>query len=424
GITGSLMYFASGMLPQRPVALAHQFIAWTVIAYVVLHVVAQIALGGIRGLLKIVSPRAAYGGAALFASAVSAVAVGAILYPLDKTMIVPLDVRHISELPIIDGKPDDSAWSGAKQVQIHTVRGMNLPKGEVPVRVRGVHDGQRVALLFEWQDTTRSQKHIPLIKTAEGWKLLQTKYDIQDEDEYYEDKFAVLLALTPELAGGGSSHLGPKPLAGKPGAPGKRGLHYTTDGSYVDVWHWKSVRTGPLNQVDDNHFGPPLPVPDKPGPRYTGGYSQDPKTGGGFEQNFQKIEGTPYVEPKWLPKDFAALNVRMGAIDLDPDIGDSGQWWMMKPDTAPYSRELDNYPVGTVIPSVVIDRPFEGDRGDVTAAASWEDGWWRLEAVRKINTGSKFDVPVNNGTYMWVAVFDHTQTRHSRHLHPLKIVLN
>ncbi|MGI9046124.1 MAG: ethylbenzene dehydrogenase-related protein [Burkholderiales bacterium] len=423
GVTGSLMYFFPGLLPERTIAAVHQYVAWAIIVYVVAHVVAQIAVGGLRGLLRIVSPRAAYGGAALAAIAASAVAVAAVLYPLDKAVIAPLNVRHVAELPKIDGELDDTAWQHIEPVELHTTRGTNLPGGEVAVRVRGVHDGEQVAMLFEWRDSTRSQKHVPLIKTPEGWKLLQTKFDIQDEDEYYEDKFAVMFSLNPEVAGGGSSHLGPKPLADKPGAPGKRGLHFTSDGSYVDVWHWKSVRTGPLNQVDDNYFGPPMPVPDKPGARYTGGYTQDPKTGGGFEQNYKKLEGTPYVEPKWLPRDFPQLAARMGTIDLDPNVGDSGQWWMMIRDTVPYSKELDDYAVGTVLPSIVIDKPFTGDRGDVTAVASWKGGWWRLETVRKIGAGSKFDVALDNGTFMWVSVFDHTQTRHSRHLHPLKLVL-
>ncbi len=80
-LTGCLMYFAPGVLPERTVATIHQFIAWAIIGYVVLHVVAQIALGGWRGLLKIVSPRAAYGGAALAAAVVSAVAVAAVALP-------------------------------------------------------------------------------------------------------------------------------------------------------------------------------------------------------------------------------------------------------------------------------------------------------------------------------------------------------
>jgi hypothetical protein len=57
--------------------------------------------------------------------------------------------------------------------------------------------------------------------------------------------------------------------------------------------------------------------------------------------------------------------------------------------------------------------------------ARWQDGWWRLEVTRKLDTGSEFDIPLDQDkpAYLWVAVFDHAQTRHSRHLHPLRTIL-
>ena len=90
----------------------------------------------------------------------------------------------------------------------------------------------------------------------------------------------------------------------------------------------------------------------------------------------------------------------------------------------PYSAELDAaIPVGTVLPSVVYSKPFEGDRGDVSAHAVWKDGWWTLEASRQLDTGSKFDQPFADGVYLWVSVFDHNQVRHTRHLTPLRVTL-
>ncbi len=97
-----------------------------------------------------------------------------------------------------------------------------------------------------------------------------------------------MLASSP-VAAGNTSRLGPKPLADKPGPSNGLGLHVATDGSLADVWHWKSVRSGSIDQFDDNYFGAPMEA--KPG-RYTGGYTQDPKTGGGFEQNFDRIGQT------------------------------------------------------------------------------------------------------------------------------------
>jgi hypothetical protein len=70
---------------------------------------------------------------------------------------------------------------------------------------------------------------------------------------------------------------------------------------------------------------------------------------------------------------------------------------------------------------VIYDKPFEGDRGDIAAAAQWKDGIWTIEAVRKLDTGSRFDQPIRDGMFLWVAAFDHNQVRHTWHIHPLEI---
>lgn len=420
-ITGLLLYFFGGGLPHQTVILVHRVVAWLIIAYMVLHVVAQFGMGGVRQLLKILNPRAAYGAAAAVAMAVAGGAAAAI-YVVDKAAIDDLIVPETSAAPTLDGDPNDATWRQAKAVHIRTERGRNQPGGEVEVTVRAVHDGEYVYALFEWPDSTRSQKHLPLLKTEKGWTVVQTEFDIQDEDRYYEDKFAVMFAHSPQMAGAGSSHLGPKPLKSKPGPAGGRGLHYTADGSIVDVWHWKSVRTGAANQMDDNYFGPPMePNPKKK--RYTGGYTQDPATGGGYKMNWQAFS-TGVVTPKRLPKDPELLK-RLGPVDLSPDVSDAGQLWMPVSQTVPYTKELDTYPVGTVMPSVLIEGPREGDRGDVTGVAKWSDGWWRLEAKRKLDTGSKYDMEFSKEypLYLWVAAFDHAQTRHSLHLHPVRVAL-
>jgi hypothetical protein len=290
------------------------------------------------------------------------------------------------------------------------------------VHIRALHDGKKAYFLFRWKDATRSQKHIPLQKTAGGWKLLHTNYYNNDENEFYEDKFAVMIAQSP-VAGGNTVRLGAKPFADKPGPSNGLGLHVSPDGSLADVWHWKSVRSGVLHQFDDNYFGPLQDA--KPGAaRYMGGYGQDPHTGGGFEQIFQKIPDSPYVKLRMLPKDLAAQQAEMGIFNPDPNVSDMGKFSMSKTDMIPYSAEADAaIPVGTVIPSIVYDKPFEGDRGDVSAHAQWKDGWWTLEASRVLDTGSKYDQPIATGQFMWVSVFDHNQVRHTRHILPLRLAL-
>ena len=112
----------------------------------------------------------------------------------------------------------------------------------------------------------------------------------------------------------------------------------------------------------------------------------------------------------------------MGGFNADSTVSDEGSYAMARTDVLPYTATLDaGIPVGTVIPSVVYDKPFEGDRGDVAVRAKWKDGWWTLEATRVLDTASRFDQPIETGMYMWFAVFDHNQVRHTRHIRPVRI---
>jgi hypothetical protein len=127
------------------------------------------------------------------------------------------------------------------------------------------------------------------------------------------------------------------------------------------------------------------------------------------------------VVPRFLPDDPAILE-RLGTINLDPEVSDDGDWWLPIATVQHYTEELDAlYPVGTVLPSVILRQKIEGDRADVSAAGEWSDGQWQLEVRRKFDTGSPYDVLIADNTYLWVAVFDHSQTRHSWHFRPLQI---
>jgi cytochrome b subunit of formate dehydrogenase len=418
GVTGTLLYLDTALLPHDLTTTIHRVAAWSVVAYAMIHATAQLIMGGVRQLLKVLTPRLTYVAAGVFALLIGS-AAAATMFGIDRSTLTTLKVAHVQTPPQIDGDASDKVWAAAEAVDVHTVRGANFPNGEVTVHVRAVHDEQNAYFFFEWADATRSQKHLPLVKTADGWKILEHRYGIQDENDYYEDKFGVMLSNSSELAGGGSSHLGKQPIPGKPGSPNERGLHFTTDGSIVDVWHWKSARTGPLAQLDDDYFGPPMEPEADPKKRYTGGYTQDPKTAGGFIQNWEKL-GHGIVKPLHLPKNPAQV-AELQTADLDPAATDTAQWSLALADTVPYSPEADSYKVGTVIPSVVIEKPFEGDRGDVHAVGVWRDGVWHLEVARKLKTDSKFDQPIGDGIYMWVVAFDHAQTRHTQHLRPLAI---
>jgi hypothetical protein len=158
--------------------------------------------------------------------------------------------------PVLDGSGDDPVWQRAPAVSVETYRGANLPGGQSAVEVQVATDGETLFLRFRWEDPTRSFTHLPLQKPADGWRLLHEEYDIEDEDVFYEDKFAVLLTTWSDIAGG-VSHLGRQPLEGYPGGLSGRGLHFTTDGSVADRWQWKAVRSEPQWRAGRRFLRPP-----------------------------------------------------------------------------------------------------------------------------------------------------------------------
>ncbi len=191
-----------------------------------------------------------------------------------------LRVVRIDTPPTLDGRLDDAAWRVARPVVVPTAQGANLGgTGESTVEVRAVHDGQRIYFAFRWNDPTRSLRRLPLIKQADGWHMIGTKADVVDVVDFYEDKLAVMFSRSDKFGSGESIHLGPHPIADRPPPLHGRGEHYTIDGSYIDVWHWKATRGGLLGQMDDQHFGPPrdpAPLEATGERRYQAGYQNDP----------------------------------------------------------------------------------------------------------------------------------------------------
>ena len=417
----------------------HTISAFGVIGYILGHVASHFIYGGLDQILRVFRPsRLSWNRSMLPKPLLTAVFAGLAVMSAaaatDWTTRDTLGVVAVSGSPILDGRLDDPAWRKARPVTIMTQQGVNLGgSGESQVEIRAVRDAGRIYFAFRWSDPTRSAWREPLIKRADGWHVLQDRAATADVMTYYEDKFSVLFSRAPTFGGGDGTHVGPKPLADKPASLHGRGLHYTDDGSYLDVWQWKSTRGGLLGRVDDMHFGPPLePTPEQVAgkARYSGGYTADP--GKAFYSVNHKAGGErgfdgPVTVPR-LPRDLAATQAAMGPFELDPEFSLSGtaRWWMHEDETVPYSREADAaIPIGTVIPGIIIAGNYEGDRADIVGAARWQDGYWTLEATRRLETGSRYDADFNSGEplYMWVSVFDHTQIRHTRHARPVRVML-
>jgi hypothetical protein len=364
-----------------------------------------------------------------------AIASAGLLVAIDRHTVNALYVHRVikSEVPSIDGDSSDPIWRSAPPFYVLTEQGGNFEgRGETTVEIRGVHDAEQAYFLFVWDDPTRSLKHLPMRKAADGWHILHEGYERGDEHAYSEDRFSVLLTkLDVTLAGDRTFHAGRTPIAGQPGSLSGRGLHYTTqEGVYAEVWEWKATSTA-TGFCDDDHFGPPEKATREQisgKAPYHGGFSPNPGTAN-YSDNFEPQSPSGYgqpVRPRRLPRDYHAMAAAMGSIDLDPNHGESegARWYMTEAESTPYFRDVDaQIPIGTVIPGAIIAGEYSGDRAHVRCAARWAAGRWVLEVTRRLDTKSQYGIPISTGTFMRVAAFDHSQIRHTRHVRPIRLQL-
>jgi cytochrome b subunit of formate dehydrogenase len=365
-------------------------------------------------------------------AAVVAIAGATLMVSMDQEAVNTLHIRRINsaQAPDLDGETSDPVWRTTAPFEVMTMHGGNFDgKGETKIEIRALHDDKWAYFLFTWADPTRSLKRLPLVKGDDGWRLLHDGYEIGDERDFDEDKFSVLLTKsTGILAGDNTFHASPHPIPEAPSTMTGRGLHFTENGGYADVWLWKATSSS-SGWMDDDHFGPPLeptPMQVRNVAPYRGGFAPDPGTAN-YSDNFTLINEVAgdlnhVIRPRRLPRNLAATKAALGQINVDPNLGDSdgARWSMTEAESQPYTPELDSQiPKGTIVPGVIIAGQFSGDRADVRCMARWASGRWALEVARRLDTHSKYDVPIETGTFMRVAAFDHSQIRHTRHVRPI-----
>ncbi len=367
----------------------------------------------------------------LVRAAAAAIVLAVVAAWIERTTRPTLVIAAIdrSNAPTIDGELSDPVWAKAPVAHVMTRHGANLGgAGESQVEIRAVHDGEFAYFAFIWSDPTRSLKHLPLVKRQDGWHLVQTAHDTADENWFYEDKFSVLVAPSGMAIIGAAIHFATAPLRNRPHSFSGRGLHFTSDGSIVDVWLWRAAHGGLMGRVENCHIGPPA-APSQTQlegrERYAGGFAADPPSPTHYD-NFETQAPGGYqgaVHIRRLPRDWQGAMAGLGRIDEDARHSESegARWWMTEEESIPYSPAADRLmPQGSVIPGAVV-ASVDNAALNLRGQARWSAGRWSLEIVRRLDTGNKWDVPLKSGALMWVAVFDHTETRHTWHLRPLTL---
>lgn len=304
--------------------------------------------------------------------------------------------------PLIDGTVD-ALWERAPAYKVTLDKTVYEPsngyKGvtKTTVTLRSMYDKEHVYFLVRYDDPTQSLARYPWVKQPGGsWKRLTNKDGTGHENTYYEDKFAFLWNInTAGFENKGCDTACHKARGGKIAgiedtSPGR--MYTDKPGEIIDMWHWKSVRTNPAGQIDDQY------IDDTRDPKKNAnwGRKNDAKTGGGFADNVKKDHPAPLF---------------MSRASAD-------KYWLMAADKTEF---VDTFKPGDIVPSMIVE-PFTGSRGDIEAKGAWKDGIWTIEIKGKlVTTGDKAreqDVQFDNlkkPYYFGLAVFDNTQINHVYH---------
>ena len=307
------------------------------------------------------------------------------------------------QAPTIDGTVD-AMWEKAPALKIVLDQTPYKPEGfkgitKTNVTVKSMYDKESLYFLVQWEDPTKSLAREPWAKQPDGkWKQLEAPDATDHENSYYEDKLAMIWNISvKEFEKKGCEVACHKARGGKNAgiedkSPGRK---YTDKpGETLDVWHWKSVRTGPVGQVDDQF------IDDTKDPKKNEDWGRkgDAKTGGGYSNNVNKDK----TGPAWMNKTQSEEN----------------KYWVFDDQKTEF---VDTFKPGDVVGGIVI-APFAGSRGDIEGRGVWKNGVWTLEMKRKlVTTGDKakeqdvqFD-DLKKTYYFGVSAFDNTQINHMYH---------
>lgn len=315
-----------------------------------------------------------------------------------------------TDMPIQLDDEIDAAWQNAIPLTVRLNQLTYEPSTGYPgieqtdMEVRSLYDDQYVYFLFKWEDPTQSLARWPWEKQKDGtWKQLSNLDSTGHENFYYEDKLSVAWNISEKgFAKKGCEQSCHTVENGKiediPDT--SAGRHFTAaPGQTLDIWHWKSARSGPVGQVDDQFFDHSRDESKE------WGRKSDENSGGGYKDNLAPGLIAPQSQPGQTPAWMSAGT-------------EQSKGWIHDKDKLPF---VDTFKPGDVIAGIIAN-PYQGSRGDVPANGVWKDGYWTLEVKRKRITAwplsqqqdVQFD-DLDKVYHLGIGVFDNSQINHFYH---------
>ncbi|MDD4506670.1 MAG: ethylbenzene dehydrogenase-related protein [Sulfurospirillaceae bacterium] len=298
----------------------------------------------------------------------------------------------------------DGAWAKAKEVVVPLNETPYKPDGYKGITkstavLKSLYDDKNIYIKVQYDDPTLSTNREPWMKQADGsWKKMKNVDQTNHENTYYEDKMAFFwnintkgfekkgCAIACHMAKDGMNN------GISDTSPGRK---YTNNaGETIDMWHWKSVRTGLSTDMTDDQF-----VNNNTDPKVgkDWGRSGDEKLGGGDKANMNADKTAP---------EFMSKNA------------DKTKTWILEEDKVPF---VDTFKAGDMIPGIVVGK-LSGSRGDIATQAAWKDGKWTLIFKRALVTthpkSAEQDVQFSDlkkPYFFGISAFDNSAINHVFH---------
>lgn len=345
----------------------------------------------------------------------------AISAPVGNTL---LSVPALSA-PVLDGDGGDLAWAVAPTLDVPVAGGW---AGNVTAKMQSVFAAGQLYVKVTYADPDLSLRRGPWVKNADGsWTHVKARSAAQsqyngtaygwsnkDPQAAYEDKFAFLWNTAGETSIDGFNENGcgvtchwnnNGEFADGSGGFGRK---FTDDNGIGDIWHFKSIRTAPVDsETSDGNGGVYLKgqIDDQyvdgcrgdvtPACKEDWGRHGDPKTAGGYSNNQNSTNTLPSHTSPAMP---------------------APPYYILKSEETPF---VDTFAAGDEVAGIRIAK-MAGDRGDITSAAHYDAvaKTWTVEFTRPLVTGSDKDVQFTDvspaAEYSFgFAVMDNAQVEHS-----------
>jgi hypothetical protein len=303
----------------------------------------------------------------------------------------------------------NAAWKDAPALNMVLSETPYKPAGfpgiiNTNVTLKSLYDNDSLYVYMQYEDPTLSVARYPWIKQEDGsWKQLKDKDQTGHENRYYEDKVGFFWDInTRGFAKKGCAiacHMNKDGLVGGL-SDTSAGRKYTRkDGQTIDMWHWKSVRTGLAFDLSHDQY-----VDSKKKESKNWGRHGDDKLGGGYKNNMTKDKKMPM----YMSKNPANTLTYLKDSEKVPFV--------------------DTFKAGDMVPAIVVSK-MTGSAADIKTSSVYADGKWTLVFKRALTTTGKNDAKqdvqfkdLSKGYNFGVAVFDNTQINHVYHDGSIKLL--